>query len=173
MNKIMMWMAALMVWGVASGAWAETYAPKVPVTSSTSAMGRVVIQSAKVPDSSVVGIPAYPGALVIQTREAGAMQASDGKPYLPYIKLLSSDTVDKVVKWYRERLSGWYYQKVSIFSMAESHRFWKEKGDYGMMDMDAMGTVPNVIVSAGKQHADDYPPAEAMIEVTYQPRTGK
>ncbi len=49
-----------------------------------------------------------------------------------------------------------------------SHRFWKVKGDYNMMDMDAMGTIENVVISDGKQHADDYPNVASMIEVTYE-----
>ncbi|RMI03517.1 MAG: hypothetical protein D6681_09765, partial [Calditrichaeota bacterium] len=147
--------------------WAEPYAPKVKITQDTSPMGRMFINMANVPDKSVVGIPPYPGAVVLQTRGAGEMKVN-GKPYLPYIKLLTADSIDKVVSWYKAKLPSWQYQKVD-FMGAVFHRFWKVKGNYEPMDMDAMGTIPNVVISDGKQHADDYPAVKTMIEITYQP----
>lgn len=156
---------------VASGlsmAWAEPYAPKVKITANTSPIARAFIEAAKVPDKSAIVIPAYPGAVALQTRALGEMTVN-GKPYLPYIKLLTSDPVDKVVSWYKKKLPSWYYQKLEFFG-TYSHRFWKVKGDYGMMDMDSLGTIPNVVISDGKQHADVYPPVKTMIEITYQPK---
>jgi len=154
---------------IAWNSWAEPYAPKVKITQGTSAMGRMFINMANIPDKSAVGIPPYPGAVVLQTREPGAMQGSDGKPYLPYIKLLTADPIDKVVSWYKAKLPSWQYQKLD-FMGGISHRFWKIKGNHGPMDMDAMGTIPNVVISDGTQHADDYPPVKTMIEMAYQPR---
>jgi len=147
-------------------AFAGAYADKVKITSSTTPMGEMVIKGAKVPDASKVGIPAYPGALVFQTREYGEMK-SNGKPYLAYVKLLSADPVDKVVEWYKKKLPNYFFEKKGFFGMY-SYRYWKKKGDYGMMDIDAMGMNENVIVTDGGQHADDYPDAVTMIEVTYE-----
>ncbi len=169
MKKAIIFSVWIIFTGYISTALAEPYAPKVEITASTTMMGQMVIKAAKVPDRSAVAIPPYPGAVILQTRQSGDMQTSDGRPYLPYIKLLSSDPIDKVVAWYKKKLPSYFYQKSGFLGMY-SHRFWKVKGDYGMMDMDAMGTVSNVIISDGKQHADDYPPAKAMIEITYEPR---
>lgn len=153
---------------VSGFALAGPYAEKVAITADTTLMGQMVIKGSKVPDASVVGIPAYPGALVFQTRELGDME-SNGQPYLPYIKLLSADPVEKVVEWYKTNLPAYFYQEVDFYG-TYSHRFWKVKGDYGVMDIDAMGTNENVIISDGKQHNDDYPSAVSMIEVTYEPK---
>ncbi len=160
---------AVLVAGCFSSAWAEPYAPKVKITSDTTPMGRMVIDAAKAPDRNAVGIPPYPGAVILQTRQTGDMKTGDGKPYLPYVKLLTSDPLDRVVDWYKKKLPSFYYDKKGFMGMYV-HRFWKVKGDYGMMDMDSLGTIPNVVISDGKQHADDYPPARTMIEVTYKPK---
>lgn len=157
-----MMMLALMGGSVMAGPLAE----KVKITSSTSPMGQMMIQAAKVPDASTVGIPAYPGALIFQTREFGQMKAN-GEPYLPYVKLLSADPVDKVVEWYKKKLPNYFFDKKGFMGMY-SYRFWKVKGDYGMLDMNAMGMNENVIVTDGTQHADDYPNAVSMIEITYE-----
>jgi len=146
---------------------AAPYASKVKITSRTSPIGQVFIKAAKVPEASAVGIPAYPGAVILQTRQKGAMKTDAGKPYLPYIKLLTSDSVDKVVAWYKAKLPRYFYQKEDFFG-TNSYRFWKVKGDYGMMDMDAMGTIENVIIADGSQHADVYPDVTTMIEITYE-----
>jgi len=154
----------------ASGlAIATPYASKLKITSATSPIGQAFIKAAKVPSASAVGIPAYPGGVILQTRQKGAMKTDAGKAYLPYIKLLTSDSVDKVVAWYKSKLPKYFYQKKGFFGM-NSYRFWKVKGDYGMMDMDAMGTIENVIISDGSQHADVYPKASTMIEITYEPK---
>jgi len=166
MNKPVLLMMPLVIAAFAANSVAGPYAEKVKITSSTTPMGEMVIKGTKVPDASKVGIPAYPGAVIFQTREFGQMK-SNGKPYLPYIKLLSSDPIDKVVEWYKKKLPAYFFEKKSFFGM-DSNRFWKVKGDYGFMDIDAMGMNENVIISDGKQHADDYPPVVSMIEITYE-----
>jgi len=158
--------AMLILTLLGNAAQAGPYAEKVNITSSSSPMGQLFIKDAKVPDASKVGIPAYPGAVIFQTREFGQMKGN-GIPYLPYIKLLSSDPVEIVVNWYKQKLSSFFFEEKDFFGMI-SYRFWKVKGDYGMMDMNAMGTIENVIISDGKLHVDDYPSAVSMIEITYE-----
>ncbi len=166
MNKLIAMIGVLMFSVVGSQALADPFAEKVKITSGTTPLGQMAIDNAKVPDASQVGIPAYPGALIFQTREFGQMK-SNGKPYLPYVKLLSADPVDEVVEWYKKKLPDYFFEKKGFLGMY-SYRFWKVKGDYGMMDMDAMGMNENIVVTEGKQHADDYPDAVSMIEITYE-----
>jgi hypothetical protein len=172
MKRFIIVTAAILSLSASGFAIAAPYASKVKITSGTSPIGQVFIKAAKVPDASAVGIPAYPGGVILQTRQKGAMKTDAGKAYLPYIKLLTPDSVDKVVAWYKAKLPRYFYQKKGFFGM-NSYRFWKVKGDYGMMDMDAMGTIENVIISDGTQHADVYPKVSTMIEITYEPKTRK
>jgi hypothetical protein len=159
--------AAMLIFAVmGTSVVAGQFDEKVKITSNTTPLGQMVIKAAKVPDASVIGVPAYPGALIFQTREFGQMK-SNGRPYLPYVKLLSADPVDKVIEWYKKELPDYFFEKKGFLGMY-SYRFWKVKGDYGMLDMDAMGMNENIIVTDGKQHADDYPDAVSMIEITYE-----
>lgn len=159
---------ALLCLGTSGLVVAEPYADKVKITASTSEVGAMFIQGSKVPDRSAVNIPPYPGALILQTSEAGQMKMND-KDNLPYIKMLTADEIDKVVAWYKEKLPSYYYQKQGFAGMF-IHIFWKQKGDYQMFDVEARMLNENVGISDGAIHKDDYPQAKTMIEITY---TGK
>jgi len=68
---------ALLCLGTSGLVVAEPYADKVKITASTSEVGAMFIQGSKVPDRSAVNIPPYPGALILQTSEAGQMKMND------------------------------------------------------------------------------------------------
>lgn len=153
---------------VISLAFAEPYANKVEITSATSPLGQMVINAAIVPDQSAVDIPAYPGAVIFQTYGAGAMDAN-GTASLPYIKMLTPDQIDKVVAWYESQLPTYYHQKEEFFGTV-INVFWKEKGNYNALDMEARMSHQNIGISDGSMHKDDYPQSTTMIEISY---TGK
>lgn len=144
---------------------AEPYADKVKITDSTTPMGQMIIKGSNVPDRTAVNIPPYPGAVIMQTADAGAMQLN-GKDALPYIKMLTADDMDKVVAWYQDKLSSYYYQKQGFAGMF-IHIFWKEKGDYQMFDVEARMLNENVGISDGAIHKDDYPQSKTVIEISY------
>lgn len=169
MKKILM-LLALICLGVSGLALAGPYAEKVKITSSTTPMGQMVIKNSKVPERFTVGIPPYPGAVIFQTREASSVNINGKESRsLPYIKLLTSDDMGKVVAWYQDKLSSYYHQKKSFAGMS-THVFWKEKGDYNMFDITARMSNENVGISDGAIHKDDYPKAKTMIEITYVPK---
>ena len=166
MKKIMMLLIPIFM-GSCLMATAEPYAEKVKITSGTTPMGQMVIKDSKVPDRSTVSMPPYPGAVIFQTRDSGSAEIN-GKAVntLPYIKLLTSDDMDKVVAWYKDNLSTYYYQKQGFAGMF-THIFWKEEGDYNMFDIYARMVNENVGISDGEIHKDDYSKAKTMIEITY------
>jgi hypothetical protein len=153
----------------------EPYAPKVDVPenvsqSSPEYLSVMIINAAQVPDKTVVDIPTYPGARVFQTRNASEMQAND-KTYqtLPYIKLLSSDSPETIVGWYKDQLSEYTYE--DVFSVAWV--FWKGAGEFNGMDIRQRATVQNVGISEaiGAMGYDKIMEgAKSVIEVTYEPK---
>ena len=74
MKKLIATSLALTFAGLSNLAMADPYADKIEITSGTNPMSQMVIETAKVPDRALVGIPAYPGAKVFQTRDAGEME---------------------------------------------------------------------------------------------------
>lgn len=164
MKTLMMLLTAICL-GASGLALAEPYADKVKITSNTSPIGQMMIKASIVPERSAVNIPPYPGAVILQTAAPGAMKMND-KDALPYIKLLTADDMDKVVAWYKDKLSTYYYQKQGFAGMF-IHVFWKEKGDYQMFDVEARMLNVNVGISDGAIHKDDYPQVKTVIEIAY------
>lgn len=71
------------------------------------------INAAVVPEKSAVKVPPYPGARVLQTTSGFKMTIKEKKvTCLPTIKLLSTDPVDKVVVFYKEKLKGYRYKNM-------------------------------------------------------------
>ena len=168
MNKLTVAMTMLLGFIMCSLVIAAPYADKIEITSSTDPMSKMMINGAKVPDRASVGIPAYPGAKVFQTRVAGEMTMND-EVYqtLAYIKLLSTDPVEKVVAWYKEQLKTYTYEDVFGISWV----FWKGEGEFNGLDMRQRTTIENVGVSetiAAMEYDKDMKGAKSVIEVTYE-----
>ena len=146
---------------------AEPYADKIEITSSTSPMSKMMIEAAKVPDRASVGIPPYPGAKIFQTRDAGEMEVNDENiKTIAYVKLLSTDPVDKVVAWYKEQLAS--YGHKNAYGVAWV--FWKGAGEYNSMDMTQSMTIENVQITDATVigYEDDLKGAKSVIEVSYE-----
>ncbi len=168
MRKPTVVIAMLLSFCVSSFVIAEPYADKVQVTSSTSPMSQMMIKGANIPDRALVEIPAYPGARIFQTREAGEMTMND-EVYktLAYIKLLSTDPVEKIVAWYKEQLGTYTYEDVFGVSWV----FWKGEGEFNGLDMRQRTTIQNVGVSetiAAMEYDKDMKGVKSVIEVTYE-----
>lgn len=167
MRKTVVMIGVLMFAFMGSQALAGPYADKLEIISSTSPMSKMVIEAAKVPDSSSVGIPAYPGARVFQTRGPSEMEVN-GKKHktLAYIKLLSTDPVEKVVAWYKDRLKGYTYEDAFGTSI-----FWKGQGKFNGLDIRQRSTIQNVGISkalSAMGYDDDMKGAKTVIEVVYE-----
>jgi len=148
-------------------ATAEPYADKIEITSKTSPMNQMVIKASKVPDRSAVGIPCYPGAKILQTKDVSEVEMN-GQKYktLAYIKLLSTDPVDKIAAWYKEQLKGYTYE--DLFGMPV---FWKGKGKFNGLDMRQRMTIQNVGLSEPipeMGYDKDMKGVQSVIEITYE-----
>jgi hypothetical protein len=150
---------------------AEPYAPKVdvPNDAAKNSLSVMVINAAIVPEKSAVGIPAYPGARVCQTKTAGEMRANDKKyQTFPYIKLLSTDPPDKIVAWYKDQLEEYTYE--DVFGVAWV--FWRGEGTFNGMDIRQRMTVENVGISqaiAAMGFDEVMQGTKSIIEIAYEP----
>lgn len=111
---------------------AEPFAPRasVPVEIADTYLGKTAHESA-IPTGERVGIPAYPGAVVIRTF------AIDKRPTtykgLPVVEMISTDDYQTVVDYYKKNLPGWrnaelvsayyfaQYGHLNFFKPAEPH----------------------------------------------------
>ena len=146
---------------------AEAYAEKVEITSTTSEMSKMVIENSVVPDRDAVGIPAYPGARLFQSDEASEMTMNGVTVQtLPYLKLLSTDPVEKVVAWYKEQLPSYGHKDVYGMSWV----FWKGEGEFDAMDMEQTMTRQNVTISDATVLGfdEDMQGAKSLIQVVYE-----
>lgn len=166
-NKVLLLSVSMVVGVFSTNLLAEPYADKIKVTSKTSAMSKMMIEGANVPDRDSVGIPPYPGAKIFQTRDVGEMSVNDETfTALAYVKLLSTDPVEKVVAWYKEQLPSYGHKDF----YGTSWIFWKGDGDFKPMDMKQMMTIENVqiINAAVMGYDEDMKGAKSAIEVTYE-----
>ena len=166
-NKLLLLSVSFVVGVFSTSLLAEPYADKIKVTSNTSPMSKMVIEGANVPDRDSVGIPPYPGAKILQTRDVGEMSAN-GETFktIAYVKLLSTDPVDKVVAWYKEQLPSYGYKDVYGIAWI----FWKGEGEYNSMDVRQAMTIENVQITDATvmDYENDMKGAKSAIEVTYE-----
>ncbi|MBL1276829.1 MAG: hypothetical protein COB30_012165 [Ectothiorhodospiraceae bacterium] len=91
---------------LAGGAVAEAFAPRPHIPDEVA--DRYQAQSARdsvIPDAARVGIPAYPGAVVIRTFAVDKRPAKyEG---LPIIELISADDYQTVIAYYQKQLPSW------------------------------------------------------------------
>lgn len=153
----------------------EPYAKKVDVPKSVSQddprfASVMIINASIVPDKASVEIPPYPGARIYQTRPASEMTANDEKmKTLPYIKLLSTDPYEKVLAWYKEKMTG--YSSEDVFGTGWI--FWKRKGKFNSLDIRDTMTSQNLLVSIANKafgYDEDMKGTKTVIEVTYVPK---
>lgn len=98
---------ATLVAAMAGGAQAaEPFAPRadIPAGMEETYLGESIRQAA-IPDAVQVGIPAYPGAVVI--RSYAVAERPEKYTGLPIVELITADDYDDVVAFYKKKLPGW------------------------------------------------------------------
>jgi len=85
---------------------AEPLAPKaaIPAGMEESYLAEAIRQ-AEIPETDQVGIPIYPGAVVI--RSYAVAERPENYTGLPIVELISVDDYDAVVAFYKKNLPGW------------------------------------------------------------------
>lgn len=149
-------------------AWADEFAPKVTIPKKMENRDFWVnqINSWKIPSKEDVGIPAYPGALIVQFMEASTMTSNDKKlETLPIIVLETEDEQSKVAAFYKEKLADWKYEnKFEMFDV-----FWTGDGEFNFMDIDQAATRPNVQLQNPVDPNRLMPTSKTRIQIIYRP----
>ncbi len=166
---------AVMLFFGAQAALAEPYAPvatdpgKATIAKKpafTYDMKKMTLQAAaaNVPERDAVAQPPYPGAVVVQAM-GPSKGSSNGVEFttLPLLRLVTTDDVETVAKFYKEALSGWSHARFF------GHDYYYEgSGEFNPLENSGVET-PNVgvldISYAPTYHA--MPDAKTEIYVYY------
>jgi len=164
-------LAATVMFGLLIGfLLAEDFAPKVdpPKNLTDRSFWVKTIEAWKVPSASEVGVPAYPGAQIVQLNGPSKME-SNGQEMntLPIVILETEDEPAKVAAFYKEKLTGWKHEnKFGMFDV-----FWKGSEDFNFMDIDQAATRANIIIQEPIASDPDrmMPTSKARIQIVYDP----
>ncbi len=99
-----LFLCLLLSWS--SAALAEPFAPRaqIPAEITDNYLAKSVRDSA-MPDQARVGIPAYPGAVMI--RSFAVAERPPSYEGLPVIEMISNDDYDAVIAFYKKQLASW------------------------------------------------------------------
>lgn len=99
-----LFLCLLSVW--MSPAMAEPFAPRPQISEeiADSYLAKIARESV-IPDQARVGIPAYPGAVVIRT--FAVAERPTNYEGLPVIEMISSDNYESVIGFYKKQLATW------------------------------------------------------------------
>ena len=148
---------------------AEPFAPKVdlPKKMENRDMWANMIKNWIVPGKEEVGIPAYPGSVIVALKDTGWMEVNGEKmDTLPAITLATEDELAKVTAFYKEKLADWKYKnQMNMFDI-----FWTGKDEFNNMDITEAATIPNLIImGAFSAQTDFLPGAKTAITIVYKP----
>ena len=110
------------------------------------------IEAVNIVENDEVGLPAYPGAKVVQTGEGR-------NGILPMVRLLTADDVSNVVGFYRKQLSGWKFT-VS----GGTHMLWQ--GDETAAQQEKIPVIKIFEAGLFKKVIDS---ARTEISISYSP----
>lgn len=147
------------------------YAPKVvPVKGSEGSMWAAVVGAAVVPEGSAVGIPAFPGARLLQTLDEPLVPGAKNRT----VVLVTEDPPEKVLAFYRKQLPGW--KEASLFNSADAPVLYEGSGDANPFSnpfsVEAQST--RHVVVEGLTEAtriEVAPKARTKITVGYRPQS--
>lgn len=166
--KLILTLAMLMAGLTPALLAAEPLAPRaaIPAGMEESYLGEGIDQAA-IPDASEVGIPAYPGAVVI--RSYAVVERPAGYAGLPIVELISTAEYDDVVAFYKTKLSGWGEAELtSAYYFAEHGNinfFTPEEPHVGVHRM------ANYFREAEREMLQRVlPGAKSLIKIFYTPR---
>lgn len=148
---------------------AEPFAPKVdlPKNLENRDMWVDVIKNWVVPSKEEVGIPAYPGSVIVALKDKSWMEANGEKmDTLPAITLATKDEPAKVTAFYKKKLADWKYKnQMNMFDI-----FWTGKDEFNNMDITEVAIIPNLIImEAFSAQTDFLPGAKTGITIVYKP----
>jgi hypothetical protein len=96
----------------------EPFAPWVPLTAE----GKAAIGQQEIPGKALVGIPAYPKASIVSL---AFLEDKNGNKTIPVIHLVSPDSVETIVNFYKTELlkiQGWQWDEIfEAFYLGESY----------------------------------------------------
>ena len=145
------------------------FAPKVnlPKKLENRDMWENLVKNWVVPSKEEVGIPAYPGSVIVALKGKSWMEANGEKmDTLPTITLATADEMAKVTAFYKEKLADWKYK--NSYGMFDI--FWTDKDDFNNMDITEAATIPNMsIMEAMSAQTDFLPNAKTAITIVYKP----
>lgn len=159
--------------GLSAAVAAAPFAPRphIPAEVADSYQGKTARDSV-IPDAAQVGIPAYPGAVVVRTFAINEQPPKyEG---LPIIELISADDYQTVIAFYQEQLATWknaellsaYYfaqnGNINFFKPEEPHvGIHKLENYYRAGDKEALrkllpGAQTLIKVFYGKRYGEKY-----------------
>jgi hypothetical protein len=148
---------------------AETFAPKVnpPKNMANRAMWVKMIEQWDIPSKETVGLPAYPGAVIVAYLGASEMTANDVKfETLPSFTLSTVDEPAKVAAFYKEKLKDWKYERT--FDMFDV--FWTGLEKFNSLDITESMTTPNIIIMESTPQTNEFmPEAKTKITIVFKP----
>jgi hypothetical protein len=167
--SIGMYLITAMGLAVLTALASEPFAPKVdlPKNLENREMWVNLVQQWVVPSKEEVGIPAYPGAVIVALKDKSWMEVNGEKSdTLPAITLATMDEPAVVTAFYKDNLSGWKHKnQMDMFDI-----FWTGKDEFNNMDMTEAATTPNlVIMQAFSAQTDFLPGAKTAITIVYSP----
>lgn len=127
-------------------------------------LAEMFLKAAQVPAAADVNIPAYPDARIVSSMGAMQYSGSSGEGQsLPGMVLLSSDELDAVLAFYKDKLAGWQYQ--DFYGV---HTLWNGPEGSNALDMTAGYST----LSLSEIKADDvfralWPEMRTKIDVVY------
>ena len=147
----------------------ESFAPKVdlPKKLENRDMWENMVKNWVIPTKEEVGIPAYPGSVIVALKEKGWMEANGEKmDTLPAITLATADEKENVTAFYKENLKDWKHKnQMGMFDI-----FWTGKDEFNSMDITESATIPNMaIMEAMSAQTDFMPGAKTAITIVYKP----
>lgn len=147
----------------------EPFAPKVdlPKNLENRDMWTNLVKQWVVPSKEEVGIPAYPGSVIVALKDKSWMEANGERmETLPAITLATKDEPEKVTAFYKEKLADWKYKnQMDMFDI-----FWTGKDEFDNMDMTESATTPNIVImQAFSAQTDFLPGAKTVITIVYNP----
>lgn len=147
----------------------ESFAPKVdlPKNLENRDMWVNMMKNWVVPTQEEVGIPAYPGSVIVALKGKSWMEVNGEKTdTLPAITLATKDEPAKVMSFYKEKLADWKHKnQMGMFDI-----FWTGIEEFNNMDMTEASTIPNlVIMEAFSAQTDFLPGAKTAVTLVYKP----
>ncbi len=114
----------------------------------------------RIPSKSEVEVPPYPDAVVFMVATSEEVKQIVGADGFAEIKILTSDPMDQIIRFYKEHLPDWnYHEEYSIF--------WFGDGEFSVMRI--MEGMPNVSIQEASPVTQQFlSDASYIISIVYR-----